>query len=401
MTVGNGMYISPSLEWRTLGKLTEQQYADAVDRITDRLFTNERKQVFEAIRQSYAVYGNVTPETLERFLKKPSPSELDVHNNVNLDAAIEELHRLAIKRQLKRKADTLASLAEMHDPNLDQIQQELEFDPILTEEDGTVKIGTQQFLTDLHHKMTGKYQFISTGFPMLDLRLGGEWTKRGLTLLGALPGTGKTGLALQSMVLMAEKQGTASLMINLEMAKKRLVSRIVANLASIDGSKLAVGDLDEDEKLQVEIAAQRLDSLPLYMVCNSDLDVTRIIGYIKDYIKRGVKVVFIDHLQLIKSYNDNRNNALGDIAWALKQCADKHDIAIILLSQLTKKDGRYVIRDSGEVESKCDVFMLLSSDGCTDPVRRITVELPKNRDGMIEEFPLLFNAPFQRFSDGS
>lgn len=399
MTTGNYTFISEPLEWRALAGLKEPMNSEAVYRYTEELFTNERKLVFDAIRQAITVYGEASPEAIERFLRKPYPQQLDVPVNPNLDSCIDELRRLATKRQLLRKAETLASIAGEYEPNLDLVQKELELKPIFTNEDSSLKPGSQKFLSQLHHKINKSYKFSSTGFWRLDKALGGEWPRKGITLVGATPGTGKTALALQSMILMAEQE-IPSLMINLEMSKDKLIARAVANLTSIDYGKIKIGDLDKNEQEEVEKATYYLESLPMRMICNSDLDVSSIIGYIKEHINtHGIKVVFVDHLQLIKSSNDNRNNALGDITWMLKICADKYDLQIVLLSQLTDRGGKLLVRDSGEVDSKVETFLILSSDGDTVS-RYVNVSFPKNRDGELTKFDMLFNGAYQRFTDG-
>lgn len=389
-----------SAEWRSLAALANPVNYDKITKLSDQLYTHDRKPVFEAMRQMWQDTNAITLHELKYYLRKDVPQELAAPQNVNLDVLIAELQRCAIRRQLDTKAKILAQLAEQDEPDLDQIKQELEFTPVDTTEDSSTITGVANFLTTLNHKSTGVYQFVSTGFPTLDSYLGGEWCKRGLTILGALPGTGKTALAFQSMMLMAQKNNTPSLMINLEMSKERIIQRGVANLANVDGDNLATGMLDDNEKECVEVAAQAITKLPIYIISNSDLDVTRIVGHIKDHAAKGVKVIFVDHLQLIRSSNENRNSALGEIAWALKMAADKYDVRVIVLTQLTDKNGRYVVRDSGDVESKADVFMILTSDSAGD-IRRVTVQFMKNRDGKLGEFPFIFHAKYQRFADAA
>lgn len=391
-------YMDSGFEWKVLAALKEPKNYDHIYKMSDALFTNERVPVFEAMKTAFMSYGDIAYESIARCLKKDVPTQLDIPQNVSIDAAIEELQRLAIKRQLKEKASSIAALAEQHEPSLDSIHAELEFQPILTEDDSSLTPGVQRFLSELNHKMTGKYEFVSTGFPNLDLYLGGEWKRKGLTVIGALPGTGKTALAFCSML----KMSVPSLMINLEMAKEEIIQRGVSNLTGIDNDFLTIGAINQDQVTLVEEKTNYINNLPLYIIDTPGLNVTQIIGHIKEHVKKGVRVVFIDHLQIIAwSGEGTENDALGKIAWALKECAKKLDIAVILLSQLTHKDGTYHTRGSGEVESKSDVFMFMLAEDTSADVRTIILKFKKNRGGRIGEVPMLYHSTVLRFSDGT
>lgn len=390
------MHLDTVLEWRCLGHLTDPKFYSWIDRITPALFTGERVAVYEAIRQAHSVYGDVTPEGIENFLGKPSPTQLDITVGTNIESIIDRLSNVALRRQLYEKGRKFISLAEEQTLALDKVQSELEFTPIMREEDAELLPGSQILLANYRRKKENTYHYVSTGLPALDSFMRGEW-QIGFTLLGALSGTGKTSLALQSMLEMA-KLGIPSLMVNLEMEKEMLIERLAANVASIDSNDIAIANLTDEEEKRFESAVNYINNLPIKMICNSDLEVNRIIAHIKEWAGKGYKVFFIDHLQLIKSANENRNNALGEIVWALKIIANKLKIRIVVLTQLTKKDGGYEVRDSGEVRSKAETFFILSSDSDADR-RTVTVTFEKNRSGKLGSFPLIFEAKYQRFED--
>ncbi len=389
-------FVNPTLEWKTLAALANKE-SDLVTKLRPDLFTNDRYALFDAMRQAYTVYGEITPETIEVYLKKPCPSEIDVPYGTNIEAAITDLQRLAIKRQLKSKAEHLAAIADEHDPNLDTVLDVLQFSPMTDDQDSSLDDGMHMFLANLQRKLDGGYKFVSTGYKTLDLYLNGEWPI-GLTLLGGLPGTGKTAFSFDSMLKMAIQNDTKSLLICQEMLKSQIIARGIANLANIDSDDLALGNLTDEEKQRVESTAQRILSLPIHIIDTPVLNVMQIIGIIKDHVRLGVKVVFIDHLQLIATQNDNRNHALGEIAWALKSCSKNLGVRIILLTQLTDKAGGYVVRDSGEVESKADTFIIMDSES-KEMCRDIGYAFKKNRDGKLGQFSMLFNSRFQRFED--
>jgi replicative DNA helicase len=391
-------HIDVTAEWRTLAKLCDPNFTSHVDSATDALFTNERKRIFSAIKQSFDLYGSVSPESIEMFYGETSPAELDVMVGTDITVLLDRLHNVATRRQLVEKAKQLEALANGQALDFDAVHKTLEFTPLLQEEDTTLTPGTTKFLADLHRKMEGTYKFTSTGFQSFDIALGGEWAT-GLTLIGALPGSGKTTLAFQSALDTALADGTASGFFSMEMGKDRLIARGVSHLADIALNKIKIGDLTQEERERVEYWTNRINDLPIHMVARGGMNVTNIIGYMREFMNKGVKVFYIDHLQCIASDIDNRNAALGHITRTLKTFADKYGLKVILLCHLVKKDGRLEVRDSGEPQGIAETFMTLTAESKDEKVR-IEVGFEKNRDGDTRSFPMIFDKPKQRFIDG-
>lgn len=393
------VYLDSVAEWKLLAALTDKKHFDYILSLKPDLFTNDRRNVLSAIQQCYLTYQDITPEGIEAFLGKPSPTELDVSIANTIEPLVDRLHSVAIRRQLVEKSRELQSIAESQTLNLDTVHTALEFIPLLQEEDSSIVSGSNELLTRYKRKKDGSYQFISTGFPILDTYLGGEYAAE-LTLLGGEPGTGKTAFAFDSMLNMAFKD-IPSGMINLEMTKDLIVMRGAANLADIDAEDIMVGALNDEEESRFELALNQINDLPIHVISIRGANVTAIIGHVRILARKGCKVIFIDHLQLIESENDNRNQALGEITLALKNAASKFHVKIVILTQLTDKGGgKFVVRDSGDVESKVDTFIVMIATGDA-PIRRIIFRMEKNRNGKLGEFPMLFYSTRQRFVDAA
>lgn len=394
------VYFDSVAEWKLLAALTDPRHFDHILSVKPDLFTHDRKQVLIAIQQSYLTYQDVTPESIEAFLGKTSPTELDVAVVSTVEPLIDRLHNVAIRRQLIEKARELEVIAEGSTLNLDTVNAALEFVPLLQEEDSSIIEGSNELLTRYKRKKDGSYQFISTGYQILDTYLGGEYSAE-LTLLGGEPGTGKTAFAFDSMLNMAINHTIPSGMINLEMSKDLIVMRGAANLADVDAEDIMIGALSDADELRFEDAINRINELPIHVISIRGANVTTVIGHVRTLARKGCKVIFIDHLQLIESDNDNRNQALGEITLALKNAASKFHIKIVILTQLTDKGGgKFVVRDSGDVESKVDTFIIMIAED-DSPVRRIKFRMEKNRNGKLGEFPMLFYSTRQRFVDAT
>lgn len=393
-------FINSALEYKVLAGFQYPENYDRVLQVTKHLFTNERQGLFKAAQQALEQYKVIDYESLTACYGKPIPNEMDVPVLRNLDSAIDELVRIAIKRQVRDKAQELEAVSKEHDISLATVHDILTFAPILVTQDSSIMTGTSRFLSDLHKKQSGEYKFISTGYKFLDTMLAGEWTRRAITVIKAAPGTGKTALFLCSMTRMG-RNGIASGALSLEMTRDRLVARMVSDIAEIDGYFIKKGALSREELLKAEQAAQYIDTLPLSIVDKRRMHIDEIVYHVKELIKKGCRVIFIDHLQQIRTNSKDRNSDLGDVTERLAELAMYYDVAIVILSQKTpSKEGVYSIRDSGEVGAIAEVVIDLEPNvSDDDDVKYIKITFEKNRDGVIGSQKIRFNGGIQRFID--
>lgn len=401
-------------EWRALASLIEPSNQEWMNRISPALFTGKRVDVFHAMQNSFIKYGSVTYEGIRNHYKGTVPNELAAAQGGNIRATVDELARLAKKRQAARTSATLKELAGQHDPQIDAIQSALIFDPIMADEDSSLVAGAQILLSDLELKRKGLYKFTRTGIRFLDNSMGGEYRPKTLVVYAAAPGSGKTTLMCQSMLEMSEgyineTTGeliiTPSLMFSLEMAKEDLLLKWLGNRLEIDTQNILAGKLNDEEFQRIEEKTVYFQRLPIYIIDKSDITLAQIIYEIKKHVFRyGVRVVFIDYLQIVNHQpTGNTNSDLGEFSVAMKSLAKREGITIVLLSQITAgKDGTFQIRDSGEVGNIADVVFKAELE--TDeigPLKPVTVKRLKNRLGPTGSVPLLFNGPYQRFEEGT
>jgi replicative DNA helicase len=258
-------------------------------------------------------------------------------------------------------------------------------------------------LGDLLQKVEGTYRFTHTGINFLDQMLGGEWLPKTLNILMAKPGTGKTALIGQSMLEMARQYSTRSLFFSLEMSKEQLISRWVAYLLKLDASNLQFGRLTKDQADKVEQAVVYLQSLPMYVVDDPVINLGNIQKEIRDSVRQGCRVVFLDYLQIVRHHSHgNRNQDLGEVAVVMKEAAKEHNIAVVVLSQMNKAgDGLDAVRDSGEVAQVADTVIEMSPiDDYPDDAgnRAISLKFHKNRNGKLGTSTVIFNGSTQKFS---
>lgn len=155
------------------------------------------------------------------------------------------------------------------------------------------------------------------------------------------------------------------LFFSLEMSNREISERILCKRSWIDNRSI-----NKQESLDriMEVANDNIireDSIILYDNIHSFEEIVTEIR--KRHIKEWVSVVIIDYLQLMRSRRVwNRNEIIWEMTWELKRVAQELQIAIILLSQLSRQwDWRSWepvvsnLRDSWSIEQDADVVMLL------------------------------------------
>ena len=122
------------------------------------------------------------------------------------------------------------------------------------------------------------------------------------------------------------------------------------------------------------------------------------------YWKRvyGVKIVFIDYLQLIQGSGKfpNKYEEVTHISQRLKIIAKDLDVSLVVLAQLNRDAAKndkpkvHDLRDSGSIEQDADEIFLLHNPSSDDPYNKpgiLDVNLAKNRFGGTGRVELYFN----------
>lgn len=371
-------------EYRLLAAFIDEP--EYILKVNERLFTDTRVRLYRALRDCWLTYGSIAEEGVERFYGGPLPQQIEIARGSRPTPIIDKLVTLAHKRKLVEMALELEILADSLVVDINRVREITEFQPVLSAHDTSLTVGVLDFMSELNRKRNGQYQFISTGLDFLDYMLGGEWPRQGLTVVLGQAGGGKTALVCNSMLRMATApRPIASLFISLEMRKRQLVSRLVANLKKIDGIKLRTGQVDQVEMALVMSGIEEIQQLPIYIDDRPGLSVNEIITQMREHRERhGVQVVFVDYLQIVGGSDpDNQSEALGAIAQQLRNAAVQLDMACVLLSQQNRGfQGLQSILGSGRVGHISDVcFEIKMPSEMNGDYRLANFDFVKNREG--------------------
>ena len=209
---------------------------------------------------------------------------------------------------------------------------------------------------------------IPTGFDKLDDLTGG-WKDATLNIIAARTSQGKTALTLRTC-LEAAKAGHPVLYVSLEMGRKQLTRRLIAQEAKVRGQPDSKYRPEEREK--IERATERFQSLPFYIEDSGGMDAYDVMSEARRMkSSAGVELVAVDYHQNMKplSGHDQRYEWIGESARLLKKLAKDEEIAVLLVSQV----GRSAERRSNKRPQLSD----LRQAGEDDADRVITIYRPE------------------------
>ncbi len=245
---------------------------------------------------------------------------------------------------------------------------------------------------------------LSTGFSSLDYLIDGLHPGD-LVYIGGRPSHGKTTLALNMTLNLAEN-GVPVLFFSKEMSYSKLVRRILSTMSNVSFRKIKTGDgLTSEDLEKIKRAARLLKSMPIYIDENFSRNLYGIIDISRKMIEeRGVKVIFIDYIQLLAERSADSTHELGRISRQLKLLANEYNVSVVSISQLnrgleSREDKRPKLADlrqAGALEEDGDIVMLCYRDELYNPNTKHPEELEvivaKNRDGEIGSIFLGFDA---------
>ncbi len=263
---------------------------------------------------------------------------------------------------------------------------------------------------------------IPSGFEKLD-RITSGWQNGELIAIGARPAMGKTAFVLSMVKNIAIDMNFPVSIFSLEMNEVYLVNRLMSNVCEIHGEKLRSGLLAPYEWTKLENKRKEIEDAPLYIDASPNLTIEKLCQKAKENVeKNGVKLIFIDYLQLLYNnvkYTENRYLELNYFTRRLKSLAKELNIPIIITSQLNRDIEKRVgydslcpqltdLRDSGTICDDCDMvcfihrpeyFHIYQDEKGRDLHGIAEFIIAKNRNGVIANVLLKFCGEYSRFEN--
>jgi replicative DNA helicase len=209
---------------------------------------------------------------------------------------------------------------------------------------------------------------VPTGLSMLDTVLGGGLIRKECTIVGGLPGMGKTALAA-TIADYTARAGYKVGVFELEMENDAIFDRLAAQGTGINSRRIRKGvGLSAAEFSRVAAAVRSLGECSIEFDDSRDTPLQELVRRIRKLYAKlgGLDLVIVDHLQLLSilGFKQERRHEVGLIVKVLRQLAKELDFALLLLSQLSRKQAQEVrtprlsdLKESGDIEAHADTVL--------------------------------------------
>ncbi len=222
--------------------------------------------------------------------------------------------------------------------------------------------------------------------------------------------THNTALALHNSTFAAlGKYGV--LFLSMEMIASELADRAIAALGHVNLGNLLKGDMSEAQWGGITLATGKMQDISLHVLDKSGLTFFQVATYARRHKrKNGLDILVLDYLQLMAGDDDEkRHSQIEEITRNLKTLAKELDIAIILLSQLSRKteEARRPklshLRDSGSIEQDADVVLFVHREEVDNPDTEwknyADIHIAKNRQGALGRVGVTYIGQQVRFEN--
>lgn len=263
---------------------------------------------------------------------------------------------------------------------------------------------------------------VPSGFIELD-RITSGFQPGTLIILAARPAMGKTACALSMARNIAVDFKKPVAFFSLEMKGVELVMRLLSAETEISSNKLKnASSMYPVEKDYLVKKIQELREAPIYIDDTAGLDIFQLRAKCRKMKRKyGIKIVFIDYLQLMTSSgeankNRNREQELSSISRQLKEMSKELDIPVVALAQFNRKaDDRPMgipqlsdLRESGAIEQDADIVIAVHrlwkcgveyDEHGDSTENQATLRILKHRSGDLGKVNLRFEGKYVRFSN--
>ena len=241
-------------------------------------------------------------------------------------------------------------------------------------------------------------------------------------ILAARPSMGTTALSLnivQNVAIRSGKQTDGKPKVvaffSLEMSKEQLVQRMLCAEANIDSQRLRIGELRDEDWIQLIQTADSLSAAQIYIDDTAGITAMEMRSRARRLkAEHGLDLIVVDYLQLMqgsgkRNLSGDRQQEVSEISRSLKALARELNVPIIALSQLSRSvESRQVkrpmlsdLRESGSLEQDADIAMFLYREDYYNPEtenKNITeLIVAKHRNGPVGTVNLFFHKQFTKF----
>lgn len=342
----------------------------------------ENQRIFETIKDLYIGKSLTDWETIIDLLKGEILATWFISMQDTLRGTypmrIETLllEKIKIVREDRAKRAILAEINKEllgHTPNFDRLQALVDKGKVIkfAQEEADFQTAYDAYIDWRERRPTN----IATGFPAFDNLTDNYDYGEVITIMGRTT-TGKTFSALNILEHLLNQVTDKIGFFSHEMSKAAITERIMQLFFGLSRWELKrkrlVNELDEKSFLD------KYKELNIYSRVYTVREIEKLVA------RDGLRIVFIDYLQLVKkSEGENITQKTTIVMEGIKELAKNKEAVVFLMSQITRKgEGGWVpvtidmARESGAIEENSDFII-----GVWDP--SLKEGAPMKYDGMI------------------
>lgn len=393
-SVIGSMLIDPRVVGLAVSELTEDDFRLEACRILFRAFRT--LYLKNSVMDPITVLASIGPrdETLRDYvmqLMEWTPTA------AHISSYIEKVKQDSLNARQRSIGKAIAEL----EPGEDAMPLYMKGLALLSDQREGDEADMEQAILGFYEDLKHKPGYLPWGFAELDE---GMYIERGdFVVLAGRPSDGKTALALQMAYAQAKSLSVG--FFSLETNKKKLFSRLMSLVSKVPGAALKRRKLSEEEFSLIASGANEIRSRKLRVVEAAGWTVDQIAART---LARKFDVIYIDYLQLISPNvrgRSTRSDEVADISRALATLARTHKITVVALSQLSRPQDKVKrrppvladLRESGQIEQDADAVMFIWREDERNSNAERTLTLAKNKEGQLNNWPLVFQGDIQRF----
>ena len=222
----------------------------------------------------------------------------------------------------------------------------------------------EEIMADHDMATNGQLSGIGIGFNGMDRHVLLEPCD--VMVVGARPAMGKTAFAISVMCNLA-RQGKRVVLFSLEMSKKQMMRRVVANLTGIDSNIIKFGNCTKDQTWTI---ARLMDSpiMKKMEIIEGTKSINDIATHLSDLQKHEpIDMFIVDYMQKIQpTKNRSRYEAVTEVSNGVKLIAQNMGIPCVALAQLSRDSSKLGkrpslpdLKESGEIEQDASIVAFL------------------------------------------
>lgn len=251
----------------------------------------------------------------------------------------------------------------------------------------------------------GRTMKVSTGFEILDRMIGGGLSPSDVMVVAALTGIGKSAFVLQMATAIASSMVPVAF-VSGEMTDRENGLRMLSQATRFFNLNAATRLYDDQYTVLLEWA-DALKSLPIWFDSTTfDLaSLRKAVGRLVE--AHGIRVLFIDYLQLFRvgrSDRQSRTERIAEASQEVRRIALEFGISVVEVVQFNRegskngKPGLHDLEGSSQLEKDASIVLVIDrEDEAGRPGRSVTVRIVKGRNAPLSEFSGVYDGASLRF----